>query len=181
MSDEFRKIAAREIDGGRQFFTRAYDFGFTRSVDETLSRWPREVLLEDAVRVIRRFKPQVVVSVFPPTAQAGHGQHQAAGVIAPEAFRAAGYPWAGSSDPAEDRFHPWVDGAPGLPGEVHELLRQRGRALRVTDPDTASDLRERLQDRGVVVRDRGARHGQQWRPLAERIPDAPARWATPRP
>lgn len=92
-----------------------------------------------------------------------------------EAFRAAGYPWAGSSDPAEDRFHPWVDGAPGLPGEVHELLRQRGRALRAIDPDTASDLRERLQDRGVVVRDRGARHGQQWRPLTGQTQDAPAR------
>lgn len=92
-----------------------------------------------------------------------------------EAFRAAGYPWTSSSDPAEDRFHPWVDGAPGLPGDVHELLRQRGRALRDGDADTASDLRERLQDRGIVVRDRGARHGQQWRPLAEQTQDAPAR------
>ena len=83
-------LAARQVDGGRQFFSRAYDFGFTRSLDETLRLWPREVLLEDAVRVVRRFKPQVIISVFPPTAQAGHGQHQAAGVIAPEAFRVAG-------------------------------------------------------------------------------------------
>ena len=83
-------LAARQVDGGRQFFTRAYDFGYTRSIDETLRLWPREVLLEDAVRVVRRFKPQVIVSVFPPTAQAGHGQHQAAGVTAPEAFRLAG-------------------------------------------------------------------------------------------
>lgn len=83
-------LAARQVDGGRQFFTRAYDFGFTRSLDETLRLWPRELLLEDAVRVVRRFKPQVIVSVFPPTAQAGHGQHQASGVIAPEAFRVAG-------------------------------------------------------------------------------------------
>jgi len=99
-------LAAREIDGGRQLFTRAYDFGFTRSVDETLARWPREVLLEDAVRAIRRFKPQVVVSVFPPTAQAGHGQHQAAGVIAPEAFRAAGDPEA-FPNLAREGLSPW--------------------------------------------------------------------------
>ncbi len=82
-------LAAREIDGARQFFTRAYDFGFTRSLDETLRRWPRETLLEDALRVVRRFRPQVIVSVFPPTPQAGHGQHQAAALIAAEVFDAA--------------------------------------------------------------------------------------------
>ena len=52
--------AARRLDGGRQYFTRAYDFGFTRSLDETLQHWPKAVLLEDAVRVMRRFRPQVV-------------------------------------------------------------------------------------------------------------------------
>ncbi|MEA2692925.1 MAG: hypothetical protein QOJ16_2312, partial [Acidobacteriota bacterium] len=87
-------LAAREIDGGRQFFTRAFDFGFTRSLDETLRLWPKEAILEDAVRVVRRFKPQVVVAVFPGTAQAGHGQHQEAGVLAPEAYRLAGDPAA---------------------------------------------------------------------------------------
>ncbi|MDX1631667.1 MAG: PIG-L family deacetylase, partial [Thermoanaerobaculia bacterium] len=83
-------LAAREIDGARQFFTRAYDFGYTRSLEETLSFWPREELLEDTVRVIRRFRPLVVVSVFPPDRREGHGQHQAAGVMAEAAFHAAG-------------------------------------------------------------------------------------------
>ena len=78
--------AARRIDGARQYFTRAYDFGYTRSLEETLERWPEEVLLEDAMRVVRRFKPQVVVAVFPPTAAAGHGQHQASGLIAERLF-----------------------------------------------------------------------------------------------
>ncbi len=78
--------SARRIDGARQFFTRAYDFGYTRSLEETLERWPREVLLEDAMRVVRRFKPQVLVAVFPPTAAAGHGQHQASALIAEEVF-----------------------------------------------------------------------------------------------
>ncbi|HYU33221.1 MAG TPA: PIG-L family deacetylase [Thermoanaerobaculia bacterium] len=85
-------LAARQIDGGRQFFSRAYDFGYTRSLDETLRLWPKEVLLEDAVRVIRRFKPQVVVSIFPGVPHPNHGQHQAAGVTAYAAFPAAGDP-----------------------------------------------------------------------------------------
>jgi LmbE family N-acetylglucosaminyl deacetylase len=87
-------LAARSIDGGRQFFTRAYDFGYTRSLEETFARWPREVLLEDVVRVVRRFKPQVVVSVFRGTPHPNHGQHQAAGVMAHEGYRAAGDPAA---------------------------------------------------------------------------------------
>ncbi len=87
-------LAARAIDGGRQFFTRAYDFGFTRSLEETLALWPRELLLEDVVRVVRRFKPQVVVSVFRGTPHPNHGQHQAAGVVAHEGYRLAGDPAA---------------------------------------------------------------------------------------
>jgi len=83
-------LAARAVDGGRQFFTRAFDFGYTRSLDETLRLWPKDVLVEDAVRVIRRFKPQVVVSVFPGVPHPNHGQHQAAGVTAYAAFPLAG-------------------------------------------------------------------------------------------
>lgn len=81
--------AAREIDGARQYFSRAYDFGYTRSLDETLRRWPEDVLLEDALRVVRRFRPQVIVAIFPADERAGHGQHQASGVIARRAFDAA--------------------------------------------------------------------------------------------
>jgi LmbE family N-acetylglucosaminyl deacetylase len=83
-------LAARGVDGGRQYFTRAYDFGYTRSLDETLKLWPKEALVEDAVRVIRRFKPQVVVSIFPGVPHPNHGQHQAAGVTAFAAFPLAG-------------------------------------------------------------------------------------------
>ena len=91
-------LAARRVDGARQFFTRAFDFGYTRSLEETLERWPREILMEDARRIVQRFRPQVVVSVFPPTARAGHGQHQAAGVVATALFEEASqspeaYPW----------------------------------------------------------------------------------------
>ncbi|MEA2600910.1 MAG: hypothetical protein QOF89_1902 [Acidobacteriota bacterium] len=83
-------LAARSVDGGRQYFTRAYDFGYTRSVDETLKLWPKDLMVEDAVRVIRRFKPQVVVSVFPGVPHPNHGQHQVAGVTAYAAFPVAG-------------------------------------------------------------------------------------------
>jgi LmbE family N-acetylglucosaminyl deacetylase len=83
-------LAARGVDGGRQFFTRAYDFGFTRSLDETLKLWPKDILVEDVVRVIRRFKPQVIVSIFPGVPSPTHGQHQAAGVTAHAAFPLAG-------------------------------------------------------------------------------------------
>ncbi|MEM9593181.1 MAG: PIG-L family deacetylase [Acidobacteriota bacterium] len=79
--------AARRIDGATQLFARAYDFGFTRSLEETLQRWPEDVLIEDTLRAIRRFRPQVLVSVFPATPAAGHGQHQAAGLVAEKAFQ----------------------------------------------------------------------------------------------
>ncbi|MGH2670700.1 MAG: PIG-L family deacetylase, partial [bacterium] len=79
-------LAARELDGARQFFTRAYDFGFSKSADETFRFWPRDSLLHDVVDVIRRFRPQIVVSIFSGTPRDGHGHHQAAGLLAREAF-----------------------------------------------------------------------------------------------
>lgn len=82
-------LAARRVDGAHQFFTRAFDFGYTRSLDETLRRWPRDVLLEDVARVVWRFRPQVVVAMFSPEI-GGHGQHLASGWAAQEVFRAAG-------------------------------------------------------------------------------------------
>jgi LmbE family N-acetylglucosaminyl deacetylase len=85
-------MAARQRDGGRQFFTRAFDYGFSKSADEALSLWPGNELLEDVVWVVRRFRPQVIVTVFTGTPRDGHGQHQAAGLMAREAFAAAGDP-----------------------------------------------------------------------------------------
>lgn len=79
-------LAARSVDGGRQFFTRGFDFGFSKSLDETLRFWPRDTLLADVLRVIRRFRPSVVVSIFTGTPRDGHGQHQEAGVLAQQVF-----------------------------------------------------------------------------------------------
>lgn len=79
-------LAARRQDGARQFFTRAYDFGYSKSVDETLKFWPRDSLLADVLDVMRRFRPQIVVSIFSGTSRDGHGQHQLAGLLARQAF-----------------------------------------------------------------------------------------------
>ena len=82
-------LAARRIDGAKQFFTRAYDFGFSKSADETFRHWPREELLRDALTVVRAFRPHVIVSVFSGTPNDGHGHHQVAGLIAREVYDAA--------------------------------------------------------------------------------------------
>ena len=83
-------LAARRLDGARQYFTRAYDFGFSKTLDDTWAQWPRDSILKDVVRIIRKFRPQVIVSIFTGTPRDGHGQHQAAGWAARAAFEAAG-------------------------------------------------------------------------------------------
>jgi LmbE family N-acetylglucosaminyl deacetylase len=85
-------LAARRLDGAQQFFTRAYDYGFSKSAEEAFGQWPRDSLLADVVEVVRRYRPDVIISVFSGTPADGHGQHQAAGIMAREAFAAAGDP-----------------------------------------------------------------------------------------
>ena len=82
-------LSARTLDGGRQYFTRAYDFGYSKTLEDTWAHWPRDSILKDVVRVIRTFQPQIIVSIFTGTPGDGHGQHQAAGWAAHEAFAAA--------------------------------------------------------------------------------------------
>jgi LmbE family N-acetylglucosaminyl deacetylase len=83
-------LAARRIDGGRQYFTRAYDFGFSKNADETFRHWPRDSILRDVVTVVRSFKPHVIVAMFSGTPRDGHGHHQASGILAREAYDIAG-------------------------------------------------------------------------------------------
>lgn len=85
-------LAARRIDGAEQFFTRAYDFGFSKSTDEALRIWNKEKILSDVVWVIRKFQPDVIITRFPPDSRAGHGHHSASAVLAREAFDAAADP-----------------------------------------------------------------------------------------
>lgn len=85
-------LAARRIDGAEQFFTRAYDFGFSKSTEEALSLWNKEKILSDVVWVIRKFQPDIIITRFPPDARAGHGHHSGSAVLAIEAFKAAADP-----------------------------------------------------------------------------------------
>ncbi|MBI1762629.1 MAG: PIG-L family deacetylase [Acidobacteria bacterium] len=99
-------LASRKIDGAEQYFTRAFDFGFTRSPEETLQKWNREEILGDMVRVIRRMRPLVVVNGWSGTAQDGHGQHQVAGLLTPEAIKAAADP-ARFPEQVKQGLQPW--------------------------------------------------------------------------
>src|SRR5687767_268665 len=85
-------LAARRIDGGEQFFTRAFDFGFSKSPEETFSKWDKEKILSDVVWVIRKFQPDVIITRFPTTGEGGHGHHTASAILANEAFTAAADP-----------------------------------------------------------------------------------------
>ena len=82
-------LQARRLDGAEQFFARAYDYGFSKTLAEAKEKWNEQVILCDTVRVIRHFRPLVVVSGFSGTPQDGHGQHQFAGYITPLAVKAA--------------------------------------------------------------------------------------------
>jgi LmbE family N-acetylglucosaminyl deacetylase len=99
-------LQARRLDGGQQFFTRAFDFGFTKTLEETRRRWDERAILGDMVRVIRTFRPLVVVSRWQGTPADGHGQHQFSGYLAPKAFRAAADP-AQFPEQIAEGLRPW--------------------------------------------------------------------------
>mgnify|MGYP003349437092 FL=1 len=82
-------LAARAQDGAEQYFSRAYEFGFSKSSEEALSIWNHEQVLSDAVWVIRKFQPDIIITRFPRDARAGHGHHSASAIIANEAYEAA--------------------------------------------------------------------------------------------
>jgi LmbE family N-acetylglucosaminyl deacetylase len=96
-------LAARQIDGGRQFFSRAVDFGFSKDFRETLRIWDRQQVLSDMVRVIRQFRPDVLITRFSPIPGRTHGHHTASTVLATEAFKLAGDPKAFP----EQGLEPW--------------------------------------------------------------------------
>src|ERR1051325_2962331 len=73
-------LDARQLDGAEQFFTRAIDFGFSKTASETLEKWGRERILSDIVWVIRRYRPDVVILCFTGTPRDGHGHHQTSAI-----------------------------------------------------------------------------------------------------
>lgn len=154
-------LAARRVDGAQQFFTRAYDFGFSKNAAETFEQWDREQVLGDVVRVIRAYKPQVVVAQFSGTRADGHGHHEASGILALEAFRAA---------PDTMRFPVALHGMPWTPLKFYRGAWARNRPATLTlevgtyDPvlgrspaEIAGESRSQHRSQGFgVVQRRGA-------------------------
>ncbi len=85
-------LAARRIDGAEQYFSTAYEFGFSKSADEALTIWDHQKVLSDVVWVIRQYQPDIIITRFPGDARAGHGHHAASSIIANEAYFAAADP-----------------------------------------------------------------------------------------
>ena len=83
-------LAARRVDGAQQYFTRAYDFGFSKSAEETFRHWPKDSLLNDVIKVVRAFRPQIILAIFSGTSRDGHGQHQVSGILAKDAYEMSG-------------------------------------------------------------------------------------------
>jgi LmbE family N-acetylglucosaminyl deacetylase len=98
-------MAAHRIDGVEQYFTRAYEFGYSFSVEETLQKWGKEEILADFVRILRTVRPDVVVSLSP-SGEGGGQHHQASAILTREAFRAAADP-ARFPEQIADGLRPW--------------------------------------------------------------------------
>ena len=152
-------LGARALDGARQYFTRAFDFGFSKTLEETARFWPRDSVLKDVVRVVRRFRPQIIVSIFSGTPRDGHGQHQLAGWAAQEAFKAAGDPGRFPELSATEGLAPWT------PVKLYRSARFDGAGASlsldggVLDPDIGQSYRQiasrgrslhRSQDMGML-------------------------------
>lgn len=122
-------LEARRIDGAEQRFTRAVDFGYSKSSDEALRLWRHPEVLVDIVRAIRTFRPDVVITRFSPDDAKTHGHHSASARLAREAFRAA-------ADPARFR-----DELPGLePWQARRLLWNKSTWSKPPDADWSNDL-----------------------------------------
>ncbi len=85
-------LAARRTDGAEQFFTRAFDFGFSKNPEETLNFWNKDSIIADMVWVIRKFRPDVMITRFPTDGSGGHGHHTASAILAEIAMDAAADP-----------------------------------------------------------------------------------------
>ena len=112
-------LAARRVDGGQQFFTRARDFGYSKDYRETFQFWGEKEVLSDVVRVIRTFRPDVLIANFSTNSSPGqHGHHTASAILTGEAFKLAGDPTAFPEQLGE--LKPW---------QPKRLLQDHGRAL----------------------------------------------------
>ncbi len=99
-------LQARRLDGGEQFFTRTFDYGFSKSLEEASAKWNDRQVLGDMVRIIRTYRPLVIYARFSGTPADGHGHHQMAGYLTPQAFRAAADPTQ-FPEQLQEGLRPW--------------------------------------------------------------------------
>ena len=168
-------LAARRLDGGTQFFTRAIDFGYSKSPSEALAFWGRDLVLGDMVRTIRRFRPDVIVSRFSPTTGSGHGHHTAIGHITLEAYEAAADP-ARFPEQIEQGLEPWqtmrLYWTPPLFTRKHEEEQaKRSDRLRINTGEYDPTLGVSYAEIGGVAR---SMHRSQGMGTGQRKGDAPA-------
>ncbi len=131
-------MAMHRLDGAEQYFTRAYEFGYSFSVEETLEKWGKEEILADIVRIIRQVRPDVVTHL--PTGGAGGGQHhQTTGRLTREAFAAAADPNRFPEQIAEG-LRPWQI------AKMYERHGGMGRSVRTDEPAESGVVR---MDSGV--------------------------------
>ncbi|MFT3746191.1 MAG: PIG-L family deacetylase [Pyrinomonadaceae bacterium] len=124
-------LQARRLDGAEQYFARAFDYGFSKSLAEARQKWDEKVVLCDVVRGIRSFRPMVVLSRFSGTPSDGHGQHQYAGYITPLAVKAAADPaqCTQSGDPWQVlKFYSGIGGTPTLRVNTGQFDTMLGRS-----------------------------------------------------
>ena len=158
-------LAARRIDGGHQYFTRAYDFGFSKSAAETYKHWPKDEILRDVVTIVRDFRPHVIVAVFSGTPRDGHGHHQVSGMVAREAYDLAGDSVRMPPSLTQDRA-PWTplkfyrrfranEEGPTLRIDVGEYSPLRGRSYAEIAAESRSQHKSQafgsLQRKGAVI------------------------------
>lgn len=98
---------ARKKDGGEQYFTRAVDFGYSKTQEETFAIWDKEEILKDVVWNIRRLRPDIIITRFPPDYRAGHGHHTASATLAIEAYKAAANKKFRFDDERDGKLPPW--------------------------------------------------------------------------
>src|SRR6476619_1746093 len=122
--------ALHRFDGAEQYFTRAVDFGYSFSIEETFEKWGREEITADYVRLIRTIRPDVIITL-PPTGNAGGQHHMASAVITRDAYKLAGDP-ARFPEQIKDGLQPWQPkklyrsagfGFPGEPPVPGRILR----------------------------------------------------------
>ena len=154
-------LAARRVDGAEQFFTRAIDFGFSKTPQETFEKWGHDKILSDVVWVIRMFRPDVIVLCFSGTPRDGHGHHQASAILGKEAFFAAADK---TRFPEQLRFvEPWqakrvvwnVYGSrPATPGQIEIDTGEFDPALGYSFDEIAAMSRDMHRSQGMGTPER---------------------------